>query len=334
VDGQLSGVPDGFLPFISVLGYFNGSEPYRHALQAVIATSAVVLWLNRAPRTCCLLIGSTFLLAILSSQLYYHNNLLYLGLFFFIIGLWDPRLGTLILRLQLAVIYLGAALNKVLLSDWRTGRFVQDWLKHYPTGHVYAHVAALLPGMLLSALLGWLAILTEFALIPLLLIRRYLPLAIIVGVSYHTGLVLITGGSTFNMFWFALVATYIALLDWPRGVLVRYNPARKLHRVTHSVLAPVDADRLVTWHPSEAARLELTVNAAENTGIAAAAWLLLYSPAFYISCAIIFNLTFFHWHDAIIPIVTYGLILAICYGYIDRIGATRATAGRHARQRS
>jgi hypothetical protein len=333
VDGQLSGVPDGFLPFISVLGYFNGSEPYRHALQAVIVTSAVVLWLNRAPRTCCMLIGCTFLLAILSSQVYYHNNLLYLGLFFFIIGLWDSRLGTLLLRLQLAVLYFGAGLNKVLLSDWRTGRFVQSWLTHYPTRHLYAHASALLPGMLLSALLGWLAILTEFALIPLLLIRRYVQLAVLIGISYHTGLVLITGGSTFNMFWFALVATYIALLDWPSRLLVSYNPERGLHRIAHSVLAPVDADRLATWHPSEVTRLELTADSAEYTGIVAGARLLLYSPAFYISCAIIFNLTLFHWHDSIIPFVTYGLILAICYGYVDRIGATRAASGRHARQK-
>src|SRR6185437_12934442 len=220
LDGRLSGMPDGFLPFIAFLGHFNGSEFYRHALQAVIAISAVALWINRAPRTCCILIGSTLLLAILSSQPYYHNNLLYLGLFFFIVGLWTSRLGDVVFRLQLAVIYLGAGLNKVLQSDWRTGWFVQDWLKHYPTGHIYAHVSALRPSMVLSAALGWIAIFTEFALIPLLLIRRYVPLAVLVGVAYHTGLVLITGGSTFGMFWYALVATYIALLDWPGGLLV------------------------------------------------------------------------------------------------------------------
>lgn len=332
--GRLSGVPDGFLPFISFLGHFNGSGLYRHVLQAVIAASAVALWINRAPRTCCILIGSTLILAILSSQSYYHNNLLYLGLFFFIAGLWNSRFGAIVFRLQLAVIYLGAGLNKILQSDWRTGWFVQDWLKHYPTGHIYAHVSALLPGMTLSAVLGWLGILTEFALIPLLLIQRYVPLAILVGVAYHTGLVLITGGNTFGMFWYALVATYIALLDWPSGLLVRYNPERRLHRIVHSVLNSVDADGSVTWHPYEAARLELATDASRCTGVAAGARLLLYSPAFYICCAVIFSLKIFHGHTAAIPFVTYALILAICYGYVNRIGATRATAGQYARQTS
>jgi hypothetical protein len=259
--------------------------------------------------------------------------LLYIGLFFIIAGLWNS-LGFIVFRLQLAVIYLGAGLNKVLQSDWRTGWFVRDWLSHYPTGHIYAHVSALLPGMGLSAALGWLAILTEFALIPLLLIRRYVPLAVLVGVAYHTGLVLITGGNTFGMFWYALVATYIALLDWPSGLLVRYNPERRMHRIAHSVLSLADADGSVTWRHHDAAPLELATDAARYAGIAAGARLLLYSPAFYICCAVIFSFRIFPGHTAFIPFVTYALILGICYGYVDRIRAPRSYGGRYARQRS
>lgn len=48
-----------------------------------------------------------------------------------------------------------------------------------------------------------------------------------VEVAYHTGLVLITGGNTFGMFWYALVATYIVLLDWPSALLVRYSPEKQ-----------------------------------------------------------------------------------------------------------
>lgn len=328
--GQLSGLPDGFLPFIPYLGHFNGSAGYRHSLQAVIAVAALALWLNRTVRASCLLIGSTLLLAIISSQPYYHNNLLYAALFFVIAGLYDRRLGSLVFRAQLAVIYLGAGLNKLLLADWRTGAFVQDWLRppHYPTGHIYGQLAALLPGTMLSAMLSWSAILTEFLLIPLLLVPRFVPLAIAVGMSYHTGLVLITGGSTFNMFWYALAATYIALLRWPTALVVGYNPERRLQRIAHWALGRLDAEEAIRWRPHDIARLELETGAGEYTGLAAAARILLYIPAFYVACVFLITLVD-PYGRAAIPLVTYALILGIGYGYVDRVWSTKSRSRGH-----
>jgi Vitamin K-dependent gamma-carboxylase len=303
--GWLTELPDGFLPFVSYLGYFNGSVYYRHALQAIIVGAALALWLNRAVRASCLIIGLVLLLAILSSQPYYHNNLLYTGLFFVIAGLYDERLGSLLFRAQLAVIYLGAGLNKLLQADWRTGAFVQDWLRpeHYESGYIYAHFASLLPGTMLSALLSWIAILTEFALIPLLLVPRFVPLAIFVGVSYHTGLVLITGGSTFGMFWYALVATYIALLRWPVRMAVNYNTQDKLQ---------LELDR--------GTRID------RFTGVAAITRILLYTPAFYIACVLLFTMP----ND--IVLVTYALIfgIGISYCYVPQIKAMKARLWRRA----
>lgn len=328
--GQLSGLPDGFLPFVTYLGHFNGSAGYRHSLQAVVAVAALALWLNRAVRASCLLIGSALLLAVLSSRPYYHNNLLYTALFFVIAGLYDRRLGSLVFRAQLAVIYLGAGLNKLLLADWRTGAFMQDWLRppHYPTGHIYGQLAALLPGTMLSAVLSWLAILTEFLLIPLLLVPRFVPLAIAVGVSYHTGLVLITGGSTFNMFWYALAATYIALLRWPTALVVGYHPERRLHRIAHRVLARVDAERSIRLRPHDIARLELETGKGEYAGVAAAARILLYSPAFYVACVLLITLVD-PYGRAAIPLVTYALMLGIGYGYVDRVRAVKSRSRGH-----
>lgn len=305
LEGELGDLPDGFLPFVSYLGHFNGSVYYRLALQAIIVVAALALWLNRAVRASCLLIGSALLLAILSSQPYYHNNLLYIGLFFVIAGLYDERLGSLLFRAQLAVIYLGAGLNKLLDTDWQTGAFVQDWLRpsHYETGYIYTHFASLLPGTMLSALLSWIAILTEFALIPLLLVPRFVPLAIFVGVSYHTGMVLITGGSTFGMFWYALVATYIALLQWPVRLVVNYDTQDKLQ---------LELD------------MGMGMGIGRFTGVAAITRMLLYSPAFYIACLFLLTMTLR------IPLITYALAFGIGYCYVRRIKAMKARLWRRA----
>src|SRR3954452_20295830 len=50
LEGEIGDLPDGFLPFVSYLGHFNGSVYYRHALQAIIVGAALALWLNRAVR--------------------------------------------------------------------------------------------------------------------------------------------------------------------------------------------------------------------------------------------------------------------------------------------
>jgi hypothetical protein len=187
--------------------------------------------------------------------------------------------------------------------DWRTGAFVQDWLRpdHYKSGSIYLHFASLLPGTTLSALFSWIAIFTEFTLIPLLLVPRFVPLAIFVGVSYHTGLVLITGGSTFNMFWYALVATYIALLQWPVRMVANYNPQDGLQL-----------------------ELDMGTGIHRFTGVAAIARILLYSPAFYIACLLIFTL------EPDIALITFALILGIGYSYVPRIKAMKATPWRRA----
>jgi len=324
LSGRLLVLPDGFLPFIPYLEHFNGSDLYRYALQTIFVTAALALWTNRFVRISCLLVGSTLLLAIFSSESYYHNNLLYTGLFFVIAGLYDPRVGSLAFRAQLAVIYLGAGLNKLLDSDWRTGAFVQDWLRppHYPSGHIYGQLASLLPGFTASALLSWFAILSEFVLIPLLLVPRFVPLAILVGVSYHTGLVLLTGGSTFGMFWYALVATYVSLLHWPGGLVIRYNPEKRLHRIAHSVLIRVDPEKSMRWLPRNIRRLELEMKMARFTGVAAMARILAYTPAFYLACVLLFTLV--PYGEATIPLITYALIIGTGYSYVPRTKAIRS----------
>ena len=326
--GQLSILPDPFLPFIPYLEFFHGSDSYRHAIQAVVLTAACLLWTNTIVRTSCLLIGLAVVLTVLSSEVYYSNNILYTGLFFIIAGLYDQRLRSIVFRAQLSVTYFGAALNKLLDPAWRTGAFMQDWLRppHYITGRIYTELASLLPGRLLSGLLSWLAILTEFALIPLLLVPRLVPLAIFVGVAYHTGLVLITGGWTFNMFWYAAVATYIALLEWPRRGDIVYSPERRLQRIARSILGYLDADRRFQWHPHRTKRLELSKDGQSFTGVPAVAKMLLYTPAFYFTCLVLFTLTD-RYGRAAIPFLTYALLLAIGSSSLRRVQLVRPRSG-------
>jgi hypothetical protein len=314
LSGQLTDLPEHFLPFLSVLRHVGSPHAFHLALELVFAFGAALLLVNRQVRTMCILLAAVLLLGILSSRAYYHNNRLFTGIFFLLAGLYDPRLGVRLFRYQLVVLYLGAALNKVVQVDWRTGAFVQDWLPHYTSA--YLHIARLLPDTLLSALMGWLAIVTEFGLVVLLLIRRLVPLAIFVGIGYHTGLVLITQGSTFGMFWYALMGSYLALLAWPRSqVLVRYRSENPGHRWLAQLLQRFDVEQRFDWHARGSGGLEAHVDEKTYRGSAALVRLLLYSPPVYITFIVI--VTVLPRARILIPAVVVPLLAMIAWGVLS-----------------
>jgi hypothetical protein len=303
--------PEPFLAFIPALEQLGSPELFQAGLQLVFYAAAFLLFFNWHVRAACLVLGVDILLSVLVSRANYSNNQTYTALFFILSGLYDPRLGVSLLRYQLAVVYFGATLNKVLDPDWRSGAFVQAWLPHYLD--FYPWLAAQLPGKSLSATLSWLGILTELALVPLLLVRRWVPAAIVLGAAYHTGLVVLTWGSTFNMFWPATLATFLALMQWPDSVTVRYTPGSRWQQWLRGLLAPLDLERRYTWLPQEAGRLETEQGPGRvYTGAPAIAQLLLYSPIVY------FGFVLLTWRvPKSIPLVLL-LLAVVVYGALRR----------------
>lgn len=305
---ELAGLP--FIPFLPALGSVSAPHVYGYTLLAVFGAAALALWFNRAVHVSCLVMGSVLMLATLSSEFYYHNNRVYVAVFFLIAAMRPERLRLLILRAQLAVMYLGSAVNKLLEPDWRTGEFVRDWLPHYLTG--YAKVFTVVPE--LPTLLGWVGMLTELCLATMFLVPRLVPLAALVGITFHTGLVLLTMGNTFGVFWYALIGTYLSLLKWPGKVVVTFNPTKKLHHVAHLVLRSLDFEKRLQWvSRQEISRLEGVVDdEAGLTGSAALARILLCCPGFYL--AALFFFTLFPHGNSFVPFVTYAVLAVIAYG--------------------
>ncbi|HET9449637.1 MAG TPA: HTTM domain-containing protein [Aggregicoccus sp.] len=303
--------PEPFLAFVPALEQLGSPQLFQTALQLVFWAAVPFLFFNWHVRAACLVIGADILLSVLASRANYSNNLTYTALFFILTGLYDPRVGRTLIRYQLALVYFGATLNKVLEPDWRSGAFVQAWLPHYLD--VYPWIAAKLPGNLLSAVLGWLGILTELALVPLLLIKRLVPAALVLGAAYHTGLVVLTWGSTFNMFWPATLATFLALMEWPASVTVRYAPSSRWQQGARRLLAPLDLEGRYTWLEQQAGRLETEQGPGRvHTGAPALAQLLLYSPVVYFGFALL------TWRvPKSIPLLLL-LLAVVVYGAVQR----------------
>jgi hypothetical protein len=107
-------------------------------------------------------------------------------------------------------------------------------------------------------------------------VPRLVPVGTLMVVAYHSSLLFVTG-STFTMFWYALVATAIALAPWPAAPPAVVYPRRSWLRA----LRYLDLARAFAWEP---ARVEgATLRSGEQVwrGRAAVVRILAFDPVLY-----------------------------------------------------
>jgi hypothetical protein len=147
--------------------------------------------------------------------------------------------------------------------------------------------------MLLSTALSWAVIATELFLAVAFAVRRLVVVGIVVVVVYHSSLLFLTG-STFTMFWFALLAACIALVQWPaRRPSVRYGTEGRLGRLSR-LLRKLDLGAAFEWEPEKGSRLSIVIGGQLFKDRDALARLLLYHPTLYV---IFFALAAIHRAD-------------------------------------
>jgi hypothetical protein len=208
-------VPEPFLPFVPIFDWMGHPAAVKLVLQTAAVLGALAIVFNVRPREACLLLGSAILAKILSSRPTYYNNEVFCAALFLMIGLHEQGRRPWLLRVQVAFVYFGAGLDKLLEPDWRSGQFFEVWtaLIHHAG---YAKAKALFPPMLLSKLFCWGTILVELALAALFLVPRAWRWTMLLGAVFHSMLVLFAG-MTFGFFYFAILASYLALAPWQWG---------------------------------------------------------------------------------------------------------------------
>lgn len=276
-------LPDPFLPFLPGL---DALDPiiFRTTLQTVAVASAVLLLLNRQVRLTALVLGSCLLVGVLSSKAYYGNNKTFVGLALVLAGLSDFDRPPYLLRWQLALVYFGAALNKLLLDDWLTGQFFEHWGRNNVKNPVYIWASDLLPALVAGKIMCWGTIVAEFAVSFGLLVPRLVPFALLTNVFFQVGLLEFTGG-TFTLFFYAMQAANLAFLHWPATLELQYDPTRPLHRAALFLLRCVNFDNLVRSEGTAEERrpFRLSVNGgAPRTGFVALRTALFYSAGFWL----------------------------------------------------
>jgi len=282
-----------FVPFLEVFDMLGSPEMVRGTLIFIFGLGSVALLFTSRVRAPSLVLGLTILISMLAARATFKNNLTLCAALLIMIGLETQRGQGRMVRLQVAMLYFGAGLNKLLDPDWRSGQFFQYW---FGSRHLwYLRIADSMPELLLSKLVSWSAISTELGLAVMTRIRRSYPILIWVGLTFHTSLLVLTN-KTFGMFYFAACAQYLAFVTWPQDrMLVLYDGNCGLCQRIKNWFEHLDLERRFEWVPFQKAELSdpripkpllsekfyLIAGERQYCGFAAFRMLVLYNPLTY-----------------------------------------------------
>jgi hypothetical protein len=212
--GHFTILPDPFLPFIPGLDQLLPPVVFQGTLQTVFVLAALALLFNRSVRASALVLGSCFLLAVVSSKAYYGNNKTFCGLVLVLAGLSDFDRPPYLFRWQLSLVYFGAALNKLIDPDWQSGLFFEYWASAKVKNPVYLYIAPLLPTLVAGQIMCWGTIVAEFAVSFGLFFASLVPWALWINILFQVGLLEFTG-NTFTLFFYGMTAVTLAFVTWP-----------------------------------------------------------------------------------------------------------------------
>lgn len=300
--GHFRLMPDPFLPFLSALDALPG-EVFRFTLQAVFVVSALALLGNQWVRASAFVLGATLLLAVVSSKAYYGNNKAMCGCLLVLIGLYHERVGSWVIRVQLALVYFGAALNKVLDADWWSGQFFEHWATVRLKQPVYLWLSPLLPPLVAAKFFCWATIAAEAVLAVALLVPRWYPWAIWLSVLFQAALMEFSG-SMFTMFFYVMQASMLAFVSWPKELVVIFDGDCGICNQIRRAVQRWDFDRVLRWEPFQSGvgdrwgiplealekRLHVVADGRVYGGFAACKLILLYLPVFLLALTFVLAL--------------------------------------------
>ena len=233
------GIGPPFLPFIPVLDAPLFAVWLAPATAAVFCGSFVCLMFNRWVQPACLVMTGCVLVHVAAHRLAYANNLMFATVFLLLIGLYHPRTGPWSLRIQLAVVYGGACLNKALDPDWWNGRFFDTLMIDAMRMGWYESLAGRFSQHTIGMVGGALAIAIEASICVSVLVSRGGRLGVLLMLAFHVVMLGATRGQLSVPFTYASLAVAAAFfhpimpaptrwiepaLWWAAALAVRFVP--------------------------------------------------------------------------------------------------------------
>jgi predicted DCC family thiol-disulfide oxidoreductase YuxK len=306
--------PEPFLPFVPGMDAFPAGV-VRYGLTGMLVAGCWGLLLNVWVRGAAFVAGAAILLAIGSSRVYYGNNHLLAGLLLVLLGLYTERWGRALLRGQIALVYFGAGLNKLLDADWRSGRFFEYWA-------TVTNPVAHLGEPWVAVVCSWGTIGIELGLAAGLLWPRTRRGAVWVSLLFHTAL-LMAAGKTFGLFYYAMAAAMLFFTEWPeeRPVVI-YDGDCGLCNATRRLVEWIDGDGYLDWRALQTGvggryglarealteKLHVVAGARVWTGFEAVKAVAMWLPGLYLALAfaVMEAGRVKGWREGLVAVVLFG----------------------------
>lgn len=297
---------DPFLPFIPALDLLEGIPGYGWLLTATFLIAGLLLMTNRHVRPACVVLGLEVLLINVQAQVDFRNHMVICGGALLLAGLQPAGQEPWLIRWQMAIVYLGAWLNKQLDPDWLNGRFFEYWTHANLQHPIYTKMAAWFPKGWLSVFMSWSTIASEFLVMVGLMNPRWWSKALWLGIGFHLATFVFMFGDTFGHFIQSLGVVYLVFLTWPESK-ARVEACGGFARV----LKTMDGNDTCEWNLTPGAcGIKWERDGAALRGIPAVAEILRYHNGFYWCLLLVFEacVHFIPWPARFY--VTLGLISA------------------------
>lgn len=198
------------LPFLPFLNFLDSLPPifYTFTTTILILSCLSVLLKIGNYLNLSLLTGLIILFYIVSSKPLFGNSTTFLACLLILIGFYKG--DSTLFRVQLSLLYLGAAVNKLFNPDWWNGMYFDFFLREVFNVTLYQSWIST-DNLAVAKILGITTILSEFFLGFIVLIPKLTRLTILTGLIFHGGMLVFTSGELSVRFLYIMSAAFLLI---------------------------------------------------------------------------------------------------------------------------
>ena len=233
-----------FLPFIPGMEILREFAWVYTLLDWLYWVSLVAVFAGIRFQQFSIILGALVLFVILGAKPQFSNSFLFSGCLLFLIGVYRPGLEW-VFRVQIALLYLGAGINKLFDPDWLSGRYFEFFLSEVYVNPISRVLTSLFEVGVLGITLSWATIFIELTFGIWALVGRKTVLLFLLIQLFHLSMLVLTLGELSFIFYFLMSVGGYLILPWDelRGKKIRYSADSRFE----DLLKFLDSEKFFTW---------------------------------------------------------------------------------------
>ncbi len=202
-----------FLPFFSFLDIFREFSWLFPLIDWVYWISLAAILMGFKFQKFSFILSILIFFQILSSKGQYSTSFLYVGCMFFLIGLFQPGLEWTF-RLQIALLYLGAGLNKLIDVDWLSGQYFENFIINVYPNSLNLTLASWVGERLFAQLISYMVIVFELILGLWALSGKKQALLVFCIICFHLSVLIFTYGKLSFIYLYLMSITSLLVIPF------------------------------------------------------------------------------------------------------------------------